>query len=331
MLVAAACGDDEGSAPSPDGPGADPSAPAEPSEDGPPAEHLEAVGPEAWSMLADAPVALTEVDAAALDGELWVVGGLADDGAVVTRVQVYDPATDTWREGPALPAPLHHAAVVATTDTLMVVGGYRTLAFDPVADVWVLSSDRERWTPGPDLPEPRGAGAADFDGERVVYGGGIGPDGLADDVWAMDPSAGEWAPIGQLSVARDHLDAASDRAGTVWFLAGREGSLERNLATVDLVRADEVTALGELPTARGGVAAFHVEGIGACLSGGEAPEATFDEVECIDDEGAVTVLPELVQARHGHGADVIDGVVLVALGGPDPLLTVSPSLEALRP
>jgi hypothetical protein len=331
LLAVAACGDDDTSAPAPDAPGADPTAPAEAPEDGPPPEPLETVGPDGWTTLAEAPVALTEVDAAAFGGELWVVGGLAEDGAVVRLVQVYDPATDTWRQGPELPEPVHHAALVATEDALVLVGGYRTLRFDPVPDAWILTPGQQAWVRGPDLPAARGAGAADFDGERIVYGGGIGPDGLADDVWALDLPDGGWRSIGQLSVARDHLDAASDGAGTVWFLAGRENSLERNLATVDLVRGDEVTALGELPTARGGVAAFHLDDLGACLTGGEAPEATFDEVECIDAQGAVTVLPPLGQARHGHGADMIDGVVLVALGGPEPLLAVSSSLEALRP
>jgi hypothetical protein len=331
LLLVAACGDDDTAAPRSDDPAADQTAPAEPPGEGTPSEHLEAVGPDAWTPLADAPVALTEVDAAAFGGELWVVGGLAEDGSVVTLVQVYDPATDTWRQGPELPEPVHHAALVATDDALVLIGGYRTLRFDPVPDVWILTSGRQEWVRGTDLPEARGAGAADFDGERIVYGGGIGPDGLADDVWALDLADGGWVPVGRLSVARDHLDATSDRAGTVWFLAGRENSLERNLATVDVVRGDAVTVLGELPTARGGVAAFHLVGLGACLSGGEAPDATFEEVECIDGEGEVTVLPGLGQARHGHGADVIDGVVLVALGGPEPMLTVSASLEALRP
>jgi hypothetical protein len=345
LLAGSACGDDtDDGAPTTDLAPADGGDPPEP-EPGEPddgdepdvPEHLGAVGSDEWVELADAPVALTEVDAAAHDGELWVVGGFDEGAGVVTLAQVYDPATDTWRDGPELPEPVHHAALVSTGEVLVLIGGYRTVAFEPIADVLVLDVEAEEWTPGPDLPEARGAGAAAFDGERVVFGGGVGPDGLADDVWALeppdadDPAGGGWVPVGSLSVPRDHLDAASDGTGTVWFLAGRELGLDRNLGTVDLVRGDEVTALGELPTPRGGVGAFHVDAHGACLTGGEAPESTFDEVECIDADGEITTLPALNRSRHGHGADVIDGVVLVALGGPEPLLSVSASLEALRP
>jgi hypothetical protein len=291
----------------------------------------EGVTSDAWTALAPAPTALTEVGAAAFEGELWVVGGISDEPTTVTDVQVFDPATDSWRSGPDIPEPLHHTAVVATGDQLVVIGGYVDLGFTPTAEVFVLDDDRQGWSSGPALPSPRGAGAAAWDGTRIVYGGGITDDGLTDEVLAIDDlDDGTWQPTGNLSIPRDHLGASSDGEGRVWFLAGRENSLDANLATVDLVEGDGVETIGELPTARGGVAAFHAPAHGACLAGGEQPDATFAEVECIDAEGATTTLPELAEARHGLGADVIDGVAYVALGGPEPMLAVSDTVEALR-
>lgn len=285
---------------------------------------------DAWVELAEAPLALTENDAAAFEGELWVVGGFTADAGVTTSVSIYHPASDTWRSGPELPEPVHHARLVATDDTLVLIGGYRAVTFEPIDEVLVLDADATGWEVGPALPSPRGAGGGAWDGERIVFGGGVGPDGLADDVWALDGPGGEWSELGRLSVARDHLDAASDGDGAVWFLAGRELSLDANLAVVDLVVGDEVRLLGELPTPRGGVAAFYSAAHGACAAGGEAPTATFDEVECIDADGVVSSLPALGVGRHGLGADVIDGVAYVALGGPDPMLAVSAVIEALR-
>src|SRR5690606_25211934 len=120
---------------------------------------LDEVGTGAWATLADAPEALTEVGAASFDGDLWVVGGLTADGDVSRGVQVFDPRADAWRPGPELPAPVHHASLVATDRTLYVIGGFRTPAFDPVDDVFVLDRDGTGWREAPDLPAPRGAGA----------------------------------------------------------------------------------------------------------------------------------------------------------------------------
>jgi hypothetical protein len=325
-LLVAACGDDTDPV---EPPAADDAEEDTEQDTEPPI--ADGVDDQAWSTLAEAPLEVTEVAATAFEGELWTAGGLTADGEVTAAVQIYDPSRDAWREGPDLPEPVHHASLVSTASDLVLIGGYRTLAFDPVADVFLLDPENDTWLEATALPEPRGAGAGAWDGDRIVYGGGIGEDGLADGVWAIDePGDAEWTAIANLSVARDHLAASSDGDGTVWFLAGREVSLDSNLATVDQLRGDDVAHIGDLPTPRGGVAAFFSQEHGACLAGGEEPEGTFAEVECITADGTTAVMPDLSLPRHGLGAAVIDGIAYVALGGPEPRLAVSGSLEALR-
>ena len=86
--------------------------------------------------------------------------------------------------------------------------------------------------------------------------------------------------------ARDHLAATSDGEGTVWLMGGRVGGLTSNLAIVETVTAGEIDHVAELPTPRGGVAAFHTDELGACLTGGEAPDQAYTVVECVGDDGA---------------------------------------------
>jgi hypothetical protein len=69
--------------------------------------------------------------------------------------------------------------------------------------------------------------------------------------------------------------------------------------------------------------------VGACLAGGEQLSGAFDAVECIDATLQVTRLPDMAAARHGHSVGVIDGVVYSLLGGPEPLLTVSGTVQRL--
>jgi hypothetical protein len=280
----------------------------------------------AWAAAPSAPLALTEVAAAVFADAVWVAGGLNAQGEAVADVQVFDG--DRWQRGPPLPRPVHHAALVAAADDLYVVGGYEGSRFDtPSPAVWRLRQGAEVWARAPALPAPRAAGAAAWDGARIVYAGGVGPDRVTGDVFVFDGDT--WTSGGTLSQTREHLAAASDEQGRVFVLGGRRGGLDTNVATVDLVEGNEVRPVGEVPTARGGVAAFWGGAAGACLVGGEGPAGTFAAVECIDGAGAVTVLPPLARARHGLGAAVLDGVAYALLGGPEPGLFVSPVVEAL--
>jgi Kelch motif protein len=288
-----------------------------------------ASGVTAWRMEPKAPVALTEVAAAAHDGRIWVAGGLTADGRASDRVLVFEPATGQWTDGPRLREPVHHAALVSDGQALVLIAGYLGDTFDrPTAHAWRLDSATSSWVPWPPLPAPRAAGAAASYGPgRIMYGGGVGPDGVSSAVFAS--GAGRWTQLGRLRVAREHLAATSPGTGNVTFLGGRRGDVG-NLGTVDLVSAEGIVGAAEdLPTPRGGVAAFSWPMLGDCLVGGEGPNGTFGEVECAGTIRIVT-LPKLNVARHGLGAAVVEGRAYVLLGGEQPGLFVSDVVESLE-
>jgi non-specific serine/threonine protein kinase len=283
---------------------------------------------DAWEVLPDAPFARLEMAVAAHDGRIWLAGGLSPLGEALIDVDILDPSTGEWSEGPSLPSPLHHAALVSDGDRLVLLGGYQGSDFNRPTDlVLVLADGAESWEPVAPLPEARAAGAAAWDGDRVVYAGGVGPQGVAADVHALESDA--WVRIGSMAQVREHLAATSDGDGRVWLLGGRVGSLSTNLGQVELVEGDAISDIGDLPTPRGGVAAFHDQSLGACLTGGEATDRAFTTVECIDAGGAVETLPELNEPHHGHGAAVVDGIAYVVLGGPEPTLSAASTLETL--
>jgi len=281
----------------------------------------------AWTLGPKAPAALTEVAAASHLGRIWVAGGLTADGIATDAVVVLDPDTGTWESGPRLPEPIHHSALVSDGDALWLIGGYAGNFGTPTAAVRRLDEGAIEWIEHVALPEPRAAGAAAWDGTAIVYGGGVQPGSLASEVLVQRDHG--WETIGRLMQPREHLAAASDGAGQTMFLGGRVGGLDGNLATVDLVDGLTVRTLGDLRTARGGVAAFWWPSLGACLAGGESPGGTNADVECIAPDGTQTRLNDLRVPRHGLGAVVLGGSAWVLLGGPRPGLFVSDVVETL--
>ena len=314
---------------SPSVPATTTAAPRSPGDDPPITDQPATSEPVGWQRRTDAPLALTEVAAAAHDGLIWVAGGLDGSGAAVTAVLRYDPVGDTWDRAADLPEAVHHSSLVSTGTALLLVGGYAGNGFDrPTAAVWRLDPTAGSWVAAAALPEPRAAGGAGWDGEDlVVYAGGVGPGGVSDGVFTLE--SGAWRSAAPLSVAREHLAVAGpDEAGWVSVIGGRRGGLDTNLGRVDLIDGDKTLTLGDLLIPRGGVAAFHAPDLGACLVGGEGPGGTFADVECVDDGGLVT-LPSMAHPRHGLGAAVVDRTAYALLGGEQPGLFVSSIVEAL--
>lgn len=257
-----------------------------------------------------------------------MAGGLTATGTASDQVFVFDPSAGTWQDGPQLPQPIHHSALVSDGNSLWLIGGYGGNDFGaPTAAVRRLEDGATAWVEHVPLPEPRAAGAAAWDGTAIIYGGGVEPGSVASEILAQRDHG--WETIGRLSRPREHLAAASDGAGRTMFLGGRDGGLEGNLAIVDLLDVLTVRSLGELPTPRGGVAAFWWPGLGGCLVGGESPGGTNPEVECVAPDGRQTRLNDLATPRHGLGAVVLDGTAWVLLGGPKPGLFVGDVTEFL--
>src|SRR5688500_1699073 len=95
----------------------------------------------AWTELADAPLARLEMAVAAHDGRIWLAGGLSLLGEAVSEVEIFDPAGGEWSSGPALPAGIHHAALVSDGERLLLIGGYIGASFSTPSDLVLTLAD----------------------------------------------------------------------------------------------------------------------------------------------------------------------------------------------
>lgn len=255
-----------------------------------------------------------------------MVGGLTASGEATPRVDLYDPATDSWSRVSDLPVPIHHTAVVEFGDRLWVVGGYTIEQgeWKPLARVWSLGAGDGGWREEPPLSTARGALAAMVVGDQIVAGGGVGEDGTV--LASVEVFGGEiWSPGPDMTEPREHFAMAGTLA-----VAGRQGGLTTNLDGVEAlaVEGGEWSSAGTLQRSRGGIGAAVVSGR-VCVAGGEEPDGTLAEVECLSPEGSWEIVAHLVQPRHGLAVIALEGALHVVGGGPEPGLTVSDAHEVI--
>lgn len=264
--------------------------------------HLEAYDPatDRWTRLATLPQARHHIALAAVDGLLYGVGGFSG-GFPNWRAQadtyVYDPASNRWRDGVALPQPNAEGVVAALDGKVCVVGGRvrahpdarhfnahvdtaRGVTFDPA---------HGRWSPIADAPTARNSAAsAVIDGLLYVVGGRQAlpqPDGTLRQVnvahlEVYDPAHDRWTVRTPMPQAQGGLAAAA-AGGRLYVFGGEQWVPEQKVFADCWVyepRTDQWAALPPMPTPRHGLGAaalghrIHVFGGGRRVGGDAATD-----------------------------------------------------------
>ncbi len=222
-----------------------------------------------WRDVAALPEPLHHVNAAVVDGKLYVLGGLRTlSFTPVGRSYVYDPAANSWTPRAAMPAGSERGAACtgAIAGKIYLAGGFaggavKTLsAYDVAADSWEVGL--------PELPEvtDHGAGVAVGvpGGVLLAIGGRAGAIGShRTTVYAYDPVQRAWSARQAMPTSRG--GAAAALVGTRVIVAGGEGNGAVGsgvFATVEAYDpvADRWSALPDMTTPRHGTGAASLDG-----------------------------------------------------------------------
>jgi hypothetical protein len=285
-----------------------------------------------WRTEAPLPAPIQEICGATHGGRLWIAGGLDDGARVVAEVHVLDPATGEWADGPALPAPRHHAMMVSSGPDLFVLGGMETLSFEPLDTAWVLRAGATEWAEIAPLPEDRGAGAAGFAAGVVVIAGGNGRGGLAPTTLRYDPAGDTWTTGAAIPEPREHTSAFVHE-GELWVVAGRRNSLSSNRSDVEIYDplADTWRIGPPIPTARGGHGVAILDGLAYAI-GGEQPDRALDSVERLDvTTGIWSAITPVPTPHHGHVVLAAAGRIWAIGGGDAPTFAAIDVVESFAP
>lgn len=297
-----------------------------------------AQAPGQWTQKASMPVATAEVGVAALDGEVYVVGGTRQEAdkppAWASTVNMaYDPARDTWRARAPLPRALTHVGLAALGGKLYAVGGFTNMVHTgPQSVAYAYDPKVDRWAELPAPPEPRGSMAVVAVGGRLHVLGGrksselvklptppgapevLSGFGIAARHDVFDPATGRWSTAAPVPApARDHVGVAVVD-GRIHLFGGRTADLADNLARHDVYDpgTDQWTTAAPLPAARSAGAYTVLDGKilyagGECKPGGKPSSPnTYDSVTAYDPAtDRWTELAPLPSARHAFGADTL--------------------------
>ena len=166
---------------------------------------------DTWHKGSDMPTTRSGAVAAVLNNRIYVMGGglRHEDGQFefFRRVEIYDPETDAWSQGPDMLMPHDYPVSVVMGNSIYVFGGHHPDAAKggPMTDPGfsfceVFDSPAETWREIAPMPTPRFASAAVLLGDRILVLGGAGlrEDGFNnfDIVELYDPRTNQWGMAG---------------------------------------------------------------------------------------------------------------------------------------
>ena len=216
-----------------------------------------------WITRAPIPTPRQEMPHVAVDGKIYVIGGINADRISDETVEVYDPQTDTWTTATSLPPSLHHLGASVVDNKIYVLGGYVS-GFTPTNRVFAYDPETNEWSEKTAMPNARGAVvAATIDDKIYVIGGEAFGTALTTNQ-VYDPATDTWETRAPMPTAREHL-AVATLGDKIYVIGGRvrqNGRLE-NLRTVEVYDPatdtwDESPA--NLPQTSGGLATASLNG-----------------------------------------------------------------------
>lgn len=284
-----------------------------------------------WQTLNSMPTPRTYAPAGAIGGKFIVTGGCCvllfnSPYTRVSSTEIYDPSTNTWGYGQAMPNAVHGAGVGVIGGKLYVAGGSADQTY-PSAQLSILQvydPVSNSWSNKTSMPQGlEQAASAVIDGKLYVAGGAAGNGQTGSALYRYDPGSDSvpdgWTTLKPMPTARDGAVGAAIN-GLFYVIGGFAGSINLLSSYLHVVEAydpptDTWSTKAPAPSARYQQGGALINGL-LYVVGGQgylAQElATLEFYNSVTDEwGTATAMPT---ASVGPSVAVINNV-LYAAGG----------------
>ncbi|TDD67734.1 peptidase S8 [Jiangella aurantiaca] len=151
-----------------------------------------------WEPIAPLPRARQRPLGGFLLGRFYAAGGWSNTGATRVDVDVYNPRTNTWSPGPAMPKPVTSAGSAVLDDMLYVIGGCPGDCGS--TDVLRLNAAAGRWEQVADYPEETALVSCGAIDHKLYCAGGARGEGLNEltSTYVYDPATDTWTELAEM-------------------------------------------------------------------------------------------------------------------------------------
>jgi N-acetylneuraminic acid mutarotase len=178
-----------------------------------------------WVRGTDKPTAVYNVGAVALDGRIYVPGGITSDGQMSDRLEIYAPEDASWDTGGSLPRGICAYAIASYGEHIYLFGGWDGISYVPQS--YRYDPDLETWETLTPLPTARAFSGAGVVRERIyVVGGYDGQDEL-DVCEVYDPHTDTWDTCPPMNAPRGGVGTAVIASADTLYVIG--GGMESYL------------------------------------------------------------------------------------------------------
>lgn len=129
-----------------------------------------AAAEQSWTTLASMPTARGDFGVAVLEGKIYVIGGVNQDGEYLSNVEVYNPATNSWTSKPSMPTQRSEFATAVYNGKIYVFGGNTSSGI--VGTTEIFDPQTNMWSTAPSMPTPRAGLQAIVVNDQIFLIGG---------------------------------------------------------------------------------------------------------------------------------------------------------------
>ncbi len=299
-----------------------------------------------WTRKKDMPTARYDFSTSVVNGKIFAIGGqvrLEQDefgDMVLSKVEMYDPETDTWEQRADMPTPRSAVSTSVVDGKIYAIGGdqlkkikrYKGWGLEvkklPTVEMYDPATDT--WTQKADMPTPRSYLSTSVMDRKIYAIGGMSNSnehGRLETVEVYDPLTDTWAKARDITQARS-CTAISVVNGEMYAIGGRGWSGVQNepdpyLSSVEVFnpKTNQWQKKTEMPTPKTSHTANVIDGkiyvIGGYIEEGKKLKnlATIESYDPATD--CWTQEPEMLIGKSGHTTEVIDGKIYIFGGDSD--------------
>jgi len=123
------------------------------------------------------PAERRELTSSAVGDKIYVIGGW-DYSTILSKLEIYDTATNTWATGADMPTARFGLTSSAVGDKIYVIGGYGSGNVSYLNKLEIYDTATNTWATGADMPTERRELTSNAVGDKIYVIGGNNGDSL---------------------------------------------------------------------------------------------------------------------------------------------------------